>query len=202
MFAYVKGIIDTIEEDNVVVDVHDVGMNIRVSGYTVSKLPGIGEMVKLYTYTCVREDAFLLYGFLSKGELELFKKCITVNGIGPKNALSILSVMDVDSLRYAIISGDKKAIAKAPGIGAKTAERLVLELKDKVTIDDAVIQREIDGNASNTFAVDTDEKREAIEALVSLGYGQMESTKAVNSIENIESMDAGKILKAALKKMF
>ncbi len=201
MIAYVNGIIEDIAEDNVVIDVGGLGYNVRISADTAARLPGVGAQVRLYTYTCVREDAFLLYGFLSRNDLEIFKKCITVNGIGPKGALAILSVMDADSLRFAILSGDTKAISKAPGIGARTAERLILELKDKLKIDDSMIDREIAATAGNPVA-DSDQKREAVEALVSLGYGRTESIKAVNAIEGIEAMDSGAVLKAALKKMF
>lgn len=201
MIAYVNGIVEDIAEDNVVIDVGGIGYNVKISASTASRLPSIGEQIRLYTYTCVREDAFMLYGFLSRNDLDIFKKCITVNGIGPKGALAILSVLDADSLRFAIMSGDAKAIAKAPGIGTKTAERLVLDLKDKIKIDDTLIQREVDMTAAGN-AMDTDQKKEAVEALVALGYGQTESIKAVNSIENIESMDAGAVLKAALKKLF
>ncbi len=102
MIAYVNGIIEDIAEDNVVIDVGGLGYNVRISADTAARLPGVGAQVRLYTYTCVREDAFLLYGFLSRNDLEIFKKCITVNGIGPKGALAILSVMDADSLRFAI----------------------------------------------------------------------------------------------------
>lgn len=201
MIAYVNGIVEDIAEDNVVIDVGGIGYNVKISASTASRLPGIGEQVRLYTYTCVREDAFMLYGFLSRNDLDIFKKCITVNGIGPKGALAILSVLDADSLRFAIMSGDAKAIAKAPGIGTKTAERLVLDLKDKIKIDDTLIQREVDMTAAGN-TMDTDQKKEAVEALVALGYGQTESIKAVNAIENIESMDAGAVLKAALKRLF
>jgi len=202
MIAYLKGIVEDITEDNVVVDMNGFGINVRISADTASRLPGIGEEAKLYTYTCVREDAFLLYGFLSRNDLEIFKKCITVNGIGPKGALAILSVMDADSLRFAIISGDTKAISKAPGIGARTAERLILELKDKLKIDDTMIDREIAQTALNTSVADNAQISEAVEALVSLGYGRTESIKAVKAIDNIETLDSGAILKAALKKMF
>lgn len=203
MIAYVRGIVEDISESNVVVDVNGMGVNVNISANTASRLPGEGELVKVYTYTSVREDAFQLYGFLTKGELELFKMLITVNGIGPKGGLAILSVMDVDDLRYAIMSGDAKRIAKAPGIGPKTAQRIILDLKDKVSVED-VLSAEITGTATtgNALRLDSPEKKEAVEALVSLGYGQTESIKAVNAIEGIESMDSGAILKAALKKMF
>lgn len=202
MIAYVNGIIEDITADNVVIDVNGLGYNVKISSDTAMRLPGIGEQVKLYTYTCVREDAFTLYGFLSRNDLDIFKKCITVNGIGPKGAQAILSVMDADSLRYAILSGDTKAISKAPGIGAKTAERLILDLKDKMKIDDDMIQREIAANDRQPMKAMSDQVAEAVEALVSLGYGRTDSLKAVNAIENLESMDAGAVLKAALKKMF
>mgnify|MGYP002512201537 FL=1 len=135
MIAYVNGIIDDITDENTVIDVGGVGYNVKISADTAARLPGIGEPVKLYTYTSVKEDSFQLFGFLSRNDLELFRKCITVNGIGPKGALAILSVLDADSLRFAIMSGDAKAISKAPGIGARTAERLILELKDKIRMD-------------------------------------------------------------------
>lgn len=202
MIAYVSGIIEDIAEDNVVIDVGGIGYNVRISADTASRLPGMGESVKLYTYTYVKEDAFLLYGFLSRNELAMFKLCITVSGIGPKGGLAILSVMDVDSLRYAIMSGDTKAISKAPGIGARTAQRLILELKDKISIDDTLINKEIAVTAASRISADSAQKQEAVEALVSLGYGQAESLKAVNAIEGIENMDSGAVLKAALKKMF
>ena len=202
MIAFVNGMIENIAEDNVIIDVGGIGYNVRISADTAARLPGVGEQVRLYTYTCVREDAFLLYGFLSRNDLEIFKKCITVNGIGPKGALAILSVMDADSLRFDILSGDTKAISKAPGIGARTAERLILELKDKLKIYDAMIDREIAATANGNIMADSDQKKEAVEALVSLGYGRTESIKAVNSIEGIETMDSGAVLKAALKKMF
>ena len=156
----------------------------------------------MYTYTCVREDAFILYGFLSRNDLDIFKKCITVNGIGPKGAQAILSVMDADSLRYAILSGDTKAISKAPGIGAKTAQRLILDLKDKVKIDDSMIAREIAQNADVSFHGVEPQIEEAVEALVALGYGRTESINALKSIDNAADLDSGALLKAALKKLF
>ena len=148
MIAYVNGILDDIAGDNAVVDVGGVGYNVKISADTASRLPGTGEPVRLYTYTCVREDAFQLYGFLNRGDLEIFKKLITVNGIGPKGGLAILSVMRADDLRYAILSGDAKAIARAPGIGAKTAQRVILDLKDKLSFDDEMIGREVAATAA------------------------------------------------------
>ena len=203
MIAYVHGIVEDIAEDNVVLDVNGMGINVNISADTASRLPGIGEPAKIYTYTCVREDTFQLYGFLTRCDLDIFKKLITVNGIGPKGGLAILSVMNAEDLRFAIMQRDAKAIAKAPGIGPKTAQRVILDLKDKIELDDSLIQREITQTAGgNPLIADTPQKQEAVEALVSLGYGQAESIKAVNQIENLENLDSGAILKAALKKMF
>ncbi len=202
MIGYIKGIVEDITTDNVVVDVHDIGYNVKISADTAGRLPGMGEIVKLYTYTLVKEDAFQLYGFLTRDELEMFQLCITVSGIGPKGAQAILSVIDTDTLRFAIISGDAKAISKAPGVGKKTAERLILELKGKISIEDTFSGSRTVTSGSAPVSADTEQKREAVEALVSLGYGQSESMKAVNSIGGIENMDSGMILKAALKKLF
>lgn len=200
MIAYVQGEIAEITEDNVVLDVGGIGYNVRISARVAQSLPGVGQRVKLYTYTLVREDAFLLYGFLKKSDLDIFKKCITVNGIGPKGGLAILSAMDADTLRFAILSGDAKAIAKAPGIGAKTAERLILDLKDKLSYDDTMISMELsdvreEGAAEGVMA-------EAVEALTALGYGQTESLKAVRQVEGAAKMDSSALLKAALKYLF
>ncbi len=202
MIAYVDGIIEDITEDNAVLDVGGIGYNVRISADTAARLPGVGEHARLYTYTCVREDAFILYGFLSRNDLDIFKKCITVNGIGPKGAQAILSVMDADSLRYAILSGDTKAISKAPGIGAKTAQRLILDLKDKVKIDDSMIVREIAQNEGVSFTGVEPQIEEAVEALVALGYGRTESINALKAIDNAADLDSGALLKAALKKLF
>ncbi len=198
MIAYVKGTVEDISEDNVIVDVGGLGYNVKISAGTA----GTGESVKLYTYTSVREDAVQLYGFLSKNDLDIFRKCITVSGIGPKGALAILSVLDADALRFAILSGDEKAISKAPGIGARTAQRLIRELKDKVRMEDTAIGQEIAGGMAEAVLGDSPQRKEAVEALVSLGYGHGEAVKAVNAIEGIEQMDSGAVLKAALKKMF
>lgn len=201
MIAYVKGEIAEITEDSVVIEVGGIGMNVHISAREAQRLPTVGSTVKLHTYMLVREDAFLLYGFLVKADLELFKKCLTVSGIGPKGALAILSVMDADALKYAILSKDAKAIAKAPGIGAKTAERLILDLKDKVSFDDTIIGMEIAQENGGALLAEGAVK-EAVEALVALGYGQTESLRAVNQIPEAETMDSSALLKAALKKLF
>ena len=130
----------------------------------------------------------------------MFKLCITVSGIGPKGALAILSVMDADSLRFAIMSGDAKAISRAPGVGARTAQRLILELKDKLSLEDAFEQK-LAKNDNPVQNKAKGAKNEAIEALVALGYSSSEALKALNGIEITDDTDVEDILKAALKNM-
>ena len=201
MIAFLKGIIEDITEDIVQLDVNNVGYNIRVSTSCAAKLLTEKGIVKLHTYMSVKEDDVSLFGFLSKNELEIFKKCISVNGIGPKAAMSILSTMDADSLRFAIISEDASAISKAPGVGKKIAERLILELKDKLPVDDVYFGKEADVYASKT-ALTGSEAQEAIAALISLGYSQTEAKKAIQSVEGVEEMDSGEILRKALKQLY
>lgn len=202
MYAYIKGTIAEIAEDNVVIECNGIGYNINVSFSVVQQLPGIGAEVKIYTYTCVREDAFILYGFLTQDDLWIFKKLITVNGIGPKGALGILSVMSADDLRFAIIAGDAKAIAKAPGIGAKSAERIILDLKDKINQSFQNRQQDMlvaPGASLQGTSVQNEAKNEAMEAMVALGYSATDVIKALNQITVTEDMDSGAILKQVLR---
>ncbi len=201
MIAFVKGIVDDISEENVVLDVGGVGYNVKISTGTAAKLPGIGEEAKLYTYTCVREDMFSLFGFLTRDELEIFKKLITVNGIGPKGGLAILSVMSADNLRFAIMAGDAASIAKAPGIGKKTAERVILDLKDKISLEDTLVHKEMQ-SVSHMESMDAHVKNDAVEALVALGYSASDALHAVKNVPGGENMDVETILKLALKNMF
>lgn len=206
MYAYIKGILEEITEDAVVVEAGGIGYNIKVSASTADLLPGIGSEVKVYTYTLVREDAFSLYGFLTRDDLDIFKKLITVSGIGPKGGLAILSVMSADALRFAVMAGDAKAIAKAPGVGAKTAERVILDLRDKISLEDTL--RGMGGDLGSGQAADASGtadnlmKREAIEALVALGYSASAATAAVKKVEAGAEATSETILKQALKYMF
>lgn len=199
MIGYVKGILEEIEEDCVIVDVNGLGIRILTGGALASQMLVPGSEVKIYTYTYVKEDAFQLYGFISKDELSLFKKLITVSGIGPKGAVSILSAFSAEDLRYAIYAGDIKTISKAPGIGKKTAERLVLELKDKVELDyqaDTLLGQLADETVGST---EPNNRKDAIDALTALGYSSMDAAKAVKQADPNADMDAEDILKAALK---
>lgn len=200
MIGFVQGKVDTISEDNVVIDTGAIGYNVRISAKTAQELPGIGQKVRLYTYTSVREDGISLFGFLSRDSLDIFKKIITVNGIGPKGGLAVLSVMSADELKFAIISGNAQAITKAPGIGKKTAERVILDLKDKISVEDTQIQKEISSYAG--LPQTGKAQNEAVEALTALGYSATDALHAVRQIEHAEEMDVEAILKLALKNMF
>lgn len=203
MIAFVKGEIEHLSDENVVLDTGTLGYNIRISANTAEKLATMDGEIKLYTFTCVREDAFLLYGFLNREELDLFKKLITVNGIGPKGGLAILSVMNADDLRFAIMAGDSKAIAKAPGIGAKTASKVILDLKDKIRPDDVFLYRDTPAfDAKSSSGEINYAKEEAIEALVALGYSPSDALKAVKKANPAPDADTETILKLALKNMF
>lgn len=202
MIAYMKGEIADIAEDNLILEVNNIGYNIRISAGTAGLLPGIGQEVKIYTYTYVKEDAFWLYGFLTRDDLEIFRRLITVNGIGPKGGQAILSTMTADDLRFAILSGDAKAIAKAPGIGVKTAERVILDLRDKVSLEESFMSRGEGQKAVRGTGTETDTARnEAAEALTALGYSPSEAMKAVKRAGVQEGMDTEEILKLALKHM-
>ncbi len=202
MIAYMKGEIADIAEDNLILEVNNIGYNIRISAGTAGLLPGIGQEVKIYTYTYVKEDAFWLYGFLTRDDLEIFRRLITVNGIGPKGGQAILSTMTADDLRFAILSGDAKAIAKAPGIGVKTAERVILDLRDKVSLEESFMSRGEGQKAVRVTGAETDTARnEAAEALTALGYSPSEALKAVKRAGVLEGMDTEEILKLALKHM-
>lgn len=201
MYAYIKGTIEEITEDNLVLEAGQIGYNIKISARTANALEGIGSFVKIYTYTLVREDALNLYGFLTRDDLEIFKKLITVNGIGPKGGLAILSVMSADELVFAITAGDAKAISKAPGIGSRTAERVILDLKGKISLEDAIMPKA----SVSVNALDSDagtEKNEAVEALTALGYSATEALRAVRQVDAAENDSVEDILKAALKYLY
>ena len=155
---------------------------------------GPGEELKIYTYLNVKEDAMQLYGFLSKEELNLFKKLIGVSGVGPKGGLSIITACPGDSLQMAIISGDAKAISKAQGIGAKTAQRIIIELKDKIDLEEVIFTN------SGEAVADTGVKSDAIEALIALGYSRTSAFNAVNKVDKITD-DVEELLKLALKNI-
>ena len=201
MISYIRGELAAIEADKVIVDVSGVGYGIFMPVQTMSLLPPVGNEVKLHTYLNVKEDAMQLFGFLTRDDLAVFKLLIGVSGIGPKGGQAILSVLSPDDLRFAVMSNDIKAISSAPGIGKKTAEKLIVELKDKLRIEDALEhaasgeQIHVERSGGNEIQSD------AVQALVALGYGSTEALKAVKKVEITEASTVEDVLKQALKYM-
>lgn len=198
MISYIKGIVAEIEPNYIVVENHCIGYEIFVPATVIDEIPCVGSEVKIYTYLYVKEDILNLYGFMSREDLHIFKLLITVNGIGPKGALGILSTISPDDLRFAVLAGDTKTISKAPGIGQKTAQKLIIELKDKLSIEEAF---ELKQNKTAIASGLSEARNEAVLALTALGYSQSESMKAVKLCAADDSMSTDEILKLALKKL-
>lgn len=201
MYSYIKGELAEVNTDHIVIDVGGIGYMIYIPAQSLNYLPGIGEMLKVHTYLYMREDAMILYGFLTKDDLEMFKLLITVSGIGPKGGLAVLSTLSSDDLRFAVLSGDSKAISKAPGIGSKTAQRVIIDLKDKLSLEDAFEKKLEHENEKINVSSNSQVKNDAVMALNALGYSSTESLKAVSKVEITEDMDVEDVLKAALKHM-
>lgn len=201
MISYIKGELTEVFEDIVVVETNGIGYNIRVPASVLDRLPSVGSAVRIYTYLYVKEDAMNLFGFLSRDDLSVFKLLLNVSGIGPKGALAILSTIGPDDLRFAVLSEDVKTISSAPGIGAKTAKRLIIELKDKLKLaevfETALANKEKASSENDVLLA----RNEAVEALVALGYASAQAMKAVQQVENAEEKDSEQILKEALKKL-
>lgn len=203
MISYVRGELAAVEKQKAIVDVGGIGYGIFMSNQALALLPQPGNEVKIYTYFSVREDAMQLFGFLTRDDLEIFRLVIGVSGIGPKGGLNILSAMSPDELRFAVMSGDAKAISAAPGIGKKTAEKLIVELKDKINIED-VLDHAAHGEDTGLAEKQSAEEgiqSEAVQALVALGYGSTESIRAVKKA-SADCTTAEELLKEALKFLF
>ena len=202
MISYIRGELCDIEEQKAIVDVNGVGYGIYMPQQALSLLPPMGQQVKIHTYLNIREDAMQLFGFLTKEDLNVFRLLIGVNGIGPKAGLNILSCLSPDELRFAVLSGDAKAISKAPGIGLKTAQRLILDLKDKIRPEDVLA-----GGLEESLAVPEEISgvgqagKEAVEALTALGYSAAEAAGAVKKVKITEEMTAEDVLKGALRHL-
>ncbi len=196
MYAYFIGKIAGIYTDRVVLENNGIGYNIFMPAGDIEQV-GIGEEVKIFTFTSVREDAFILYGFLEQTELDFFKLLLGVNGIGPKAAINILGSASIDNLQVAIIAQDSKTLSKVPGIGSKTAARIILDLKDKVTGED--ILGLVNSSADKkTASPQSSVRNEALEALTALGYSSSEAMRAVNKIEITEDMSPDDLVRQAL----
>ncbi|MFI3170978.1 MAG: Holliday junction branch migration protein RuvA [Eubacteriales bacterium] len=203
MISYIRGELVAIEEEKVIVDVMGVGYGIFMPAQSMNHLPSLGNEIKLHTYLNVREDAMQLFGFRTRDDLQVYKLVIGVNGIGPKGGLAILSTLSPNDLRFAVASSDVKAISAAPGIGKKTAEKLIIELKDKLSIEDALESMGVEkAEASQPNFTGNENKTEAAQALVALGYDMSSSMKAVRKVEDADgNKSVEEILKEALKNM-
>ncbi|MFD3156415.1 Holliday junction branch migration protein RuvA [Haloimpatiens sp. FM7330] len=194
MYEYIKGIYMGFNKEYIVIENNGMGYKIYTSGSTMAKMPKKNESVTIYTIQIVREDFIGLYGFLTKEELELFNLVLTVSGVGPKAALSLLSINNVDNLKRAIVMGDEKIITKAPGIGKKIAKRIILEIKDKIELEDDMLQQYDEDKNQNDKIV-----KEALEALIALGYTEREAKRALNNVDKTEPIE--NIIKNCLKSL-
>lgn len=202
MISYIRGTLAGVEEDRIIVETAGIGYGIYMPGEAITRLPAVGSEVKIHTYLNVREDAMQLFGFLTKDDLKVFRLVIGVSGIGPKGGLNILSCLSPDDLRFAVMAGDAKTIAKAPGIGKKTAEKLIIELKDKLSIEDTLAR--IGAPEEENFeaaSASNEVQAEAIQALTALGYAAAEAAKAVKLAAPSPEDSVENVLKAALKQM-
>ncbi len=202
MISFLKGYIEEKSEKSIFLDVNGVGYEVYMPAGSASMLPTVGEEVKIHTYLQISENGIGLYGFLTKDELNVFKLLITVNGIGPKGAVGILSALSANELRLAVLADDDKAIAKAPGIGAKTAKKLILDLKDKLQLEYALEDTaEPFRTAVSGKQEVNDAHAEAVQALTALGYSNSDALKAVRLADISEGMTTEELLKAALKQL-
>lgn len=178
LYEYIKGRFIGINKDYVVVDNNNIGYKIFTSGNTMSQMPPTDSEVLLYVQQIVREDFIGLYGFITKDELAMFNLLLTINGVGAKATLSLLSICTVRNLKYAILTGDEKTLIKAPGVGKKTAQRIILELKDKIHLEDMM-----EDDAAHETIIEMDSVvNEVFGALIALGYSEKEAEKAVKAV--------------------
>lgn len=200
MIAFVEGKLIKKEENSVVLKTAGgIGYEIFVPAGTLAALPRAGAEVLLYTYLQVKEDGVALFGFLREEEKKVFQLLLSVNGIGPKGALGILSGTTIEDLQFAVLAGDTKTIAKLPGIGPKTAGKLVLELKDKFKLEDAFEAKLMADDAEIPGAAGI--REEAAQALAMLGYSMTEAMKVLRTIEVTEQTTVEDLLKQCLKRI-
>ena len=197
MFAYIKGILEVKTKGYIVIDVSGIGYKIFMSETAIEKVGEIGKTVKVHTYLKVREDEMSLYGFNTNEELRMFELLLSVSGIGAKSAISILSNITPSSFALAVITNDVNKIKSLPGIGPKSAQRIILELKDKIETDEAISE---DKNISiESIAFDNEKIQEAVSALQVLGYSRKEIEKALQKVDN--SLTIEEIIKIGLKNL-
>lgn len=185
MYEYIKGIFIGFTKDYVIIENNGIGYKIFTSGSTISNLPTVGEEITLYLQQIVREDFIGLYGFLTREEIAMFNLLLTINGVGAKATLSLMSICNVTNLQYAILSGEETVLTKAPGIGKKIAQRIILELKDKIKLEDVVSKNNSTSIANNN----EDNTSEVFGALIALGYSEKEAEKALSNIDKSKSIE-------------
>ncbi len=203
MISFIYGEVFEILEDSVVLDVGGMGYQVFAPGNVLASLPRVGEDVRLYTYLNVNlqggSDVLQLYGFLTRDDLAMFRLCIGVSGIGPKAALGLLGTLPPDQLRFAILAEDVKAISRAPGIGPKTAKKLIVELKDRLSLQEAVDLRAAHAAGETLPSMSAAAADEAVQALVALGYSASDALRAVKKVVASPEEDTEAVLKKALR---
>lgn len=200
MISYVRGRLADLDENIVVIENNGIGYGVNSSMNTIRQLPAIGSEVKLNTKLIPKEDSLTLYGFYDKEELKMFELLLSVSGIGPKGALSILSSMTVSDIQFAVAGSDSKAFAAVSGVGKKTAERVIIDLKDKVDIVGA-FEAKISAGVSKQASISTTVKEEVLEALVALGYSPSNAARALDKMTITESTTTEQLLSDTLKQM-
>ena len=198
MYEYIKGKYMGINKDYIIIENNNIGYKIFTSGATMAEMPGINDEVMLYLEEIVREDFIGLYGFKDREELEMFKLLLSISGVGAKAALSLLSISRINNLKYAIIMEDDKHLCRAPGIGKKTAGRIILELKDKIKKEDIMSGVDIqEGFEDLQPTVNANTVGEALGALLALGYSEKEAETALKQVDKTASLED--IIKDCLK---
>lgn len=197
MYEYIKGNYIGINKDYVIVENNGIGYRIFTSGATMAEMPKISEEVMLYLEQIVREDFIGIYGFSTREELEMFKLLLSINGVGAKAALSLLSISRINNLKYAILMGDEKHLCRAPGIGKKTAGRIILELKDKIKTDDVVEGVDIQQGFEDIIPSNANIVGEALGALLALGYSEKEAETALKKVDKTQTVE--NIIKESLR---
>lgn len=197
MYEYIKGKYIGINKDYVIIESNGIGYKIFTSGATMAEMPKVSEEVQLYLEQIVREDFIGLYGFKDREELEMFKLLISISGVGAKAALSLLSISRINNLKYAIIMEDDKHLCRAPGIGKKTAGRIILELKDKIKTDEVSEGVDIQQGFEDIAPSNSNAIGEALGALLALGYSEKEAESALKKVNREESVE--NIIKECLR---
>lgn len=198
MYEYIKGTFEGINKDYIIIENNNIGYKIFTSGNTMASMVSKGEMVKVFVHQIVRDDFIGLYGFITKDELDMFNLLLTTNGVGAKVALSLLSIFTVDKLKVSIASSEEKILVKAPGVGKKMAQRMILELKDKIDIKNIALD-DIEEDSLKNVVLKESKERDVVDALMALGYTEKEGQKAVEKAS--EDLTVEDMIKECLREL-